>query len=357
VALKPETYFSASEIERGRRYNRPRYVAVLGNAVAGTAVVAGFAIWRPSLGLPWWLEAPALAALVLGAAAVARLPLGWWSGYVHEHRWQLSTQKPGGWLADRAKGYAVGAVLTGGTMLALVGFARAYPDGWVWAAGAGGALLVLLLGFVAPIVLEPIFNRFEPLADAELHERLRELSVRAGAPVREVLVADASRRTRRANAYVSGFGRTRRLVLFDTFIEAAGPGELEVVTAHELGHRRRRDPLKQTLLGMGGAAAAAVVLWLVLGEDAGDPRNVPVVLLVLDLLQLAALPAVAAISRRWERAADRFALELTQDGAAFESLFRRFAVMNIADLDPPRAVRLLLGTHPTVPERIATVRE
>jgi STE24 endopeptidase len=111
------------------------------------------------------------------------------------------------------------------------------------------------------------------------------------------------------------------------------------------------------VLGMAGVAGAAVVLWLVLGEDAGDPRNVPVALLVLELLELAAMPGVAAISRGWERAADRFALELTRDDAAFEALFRRFAVMNIADLDPPRAVRLFLGTHPTVPERIATVRE
>jgi STE24 endopeptidase len=129
------------------------------------------------------------------------------------------------------------------------------------------------------------------------------------------------------------------------------------VTAHELGHRRARDSLKQTLLGMAGAAVAALVLWLVLGENAADPRNVPLALLVLSLLQLAAMPALAAISRRWERAADRFALELTRDSAAFESLFRRFAVMNVADLDPPRAVRIFLGTHPTVPERIATVRE
>jgi STE24 endopeptidase len=349
--------FTHEEIARGRRYNRPRYLALLLDLVLGTAVVAAFAVVRPSLALPWWLEAPALAALVLAASALARLPVAWWSGYVHEHRWELSTQSPRGWLVDRAKAYAVGAVLTGGTMLALVGLARASPGGWVWLAATGGALLVLLLGFVAPVVLEPIFNRFEPLADERLQSALRELSERAGAPVREVLVADASRRTRRANAYVSGFGRTRRLVLFDTFLEAAGPGELEIVTAHELGHRRTRDPLKLTLLGMGAAAVGAIVLWLVLGEEAADPRNVPLALLVLGLLQLVALPGAAAISRRWERAADRFALELTRDPVAFESLFRRFAAMNVADLDPPRAVRLLLGTHPTVPERIATVRE
>jgi STE24 endopeptidase len=355
--VKPETLFSAAEIERGRRYNRPRYVALLADVVVGTGVVAAFAVARPSLGLRWWLETPLLAAIVLAASALARLPVGWWSGYLHEHRWELSTQTPRGWLADRAKGYAVAAVVTGGTMLALVGLARAFPELWVWPAAAGGALLVLLLGFVAPVVLEPIFNRFEPLADEELHERLRDLSIRAGAPVREVLVADASRRTRRANAYVSGFGRTRRLVLYDTFLEAAGPGELEVVTAHELGHRRARDSLKQTLLGMAGAAVGAVVLWLLLGETAADPRNVPVALLVLSLLQLAVTPAVAAISRRWERAADRFAVDLTGDRHAFESLFRRFAAMNVADLDPPRAVRIFLGTHPTVPERIATVRE
>ncbi len=357
MAVKPETLFTAADIERARRYNGPRYAALLLDGLLATAVLAVFALARPSLGLPWWLEAPLLTAIVLAASAVVRLPVAWWSGYLHEHRWRLSTQTPRGWLGDRAKAYAVGAVLAGGAMLGLVALARAYPAAWAWGAAVGGALLVLLLGFVAPVVLEPIFNRFEPLSDQELHARLRELSVLAGAPLREVLVADASRRTRRANAYVSGFGRTRRLVLFDTFLDAAGPREIEVVTAHELAHRRTRDPLKQTLLGMAAAAAGAVVLWLALGEDAGDSRNVPLALLVLGLLQLAALPAFAAISRRWERAADRFALELTGDPVAFESLFRRLATMNLADLAPPRAVRLFLGTHPTVAERIATVRE
>lgn len=89
--MKPESLFSGPEIERGRRYNRPRYLALLADLLVGTAVVAAFALARPSLGLRWWLEAPALAALVLAASAVARLSVAWWSGYVHEHRWELST--------------------------------------------------------------------------------------------------------------------------------------------------------------------------------------------------------------------------------------------------------------------------
>ncbi|MGH3105221.1 MAG: M48 family metalloprotease, partial [Gaiellaceae bacterium] len=132
--------------------------------------------------------------------------------------------------------------------------------------------------------------------------------------------------------------------------------EISAVVAHELGHRRARHVAVLTLLGMAGAALGVGALWLLLGGRAGDPRRIPLVLLVLGLLELAALPLVAWLSRRFERAADRFALELTRDAPALESAFRRLAATNVADLDPPRLVRALLGTHPTIPERIQAVR-
>src|SRR5205085_9915599 len=133
------------------------------------------------------------------------------------------------------------------------------------AAAAAGATLVLVLSFVAPVVLEPLFNRFRPL-DGALADDLRRLAERAHVPVRDVLVADASRRTRKVNAYVSGIGRTRRVVLWDTLLERAGTPELRLVVAHELGHRRDRHVLKGTLLAMAGAVVAVLVVWAVLGD-------------------------------------------------------------------------------------------
>ena len=149
-------------------------------------------------------------------------------------------------------------------LLGLVAAARAWPHAWPLIIAMAAALLVLLLSFIAPVLLEPLFIRFTPLANSELAVILRALATRAGVPVTRVLVADASRRTRKLNAYVSGLGRTRRLVLFDTLLREADRREVELDVAHELGHRRARHVAKATLLGMLGAAVFVAALWALL---------------------------------------------------------------------------------------------
>jgi STE24 endopeptidase len=177
-----------------------------------------------------------------------------------------------------------------------------------------------------------------------------------------MLVADASRRTRKHNAYVSGLGPTRRLVLYDTLLNDAPVGELRGVVAHELGHRRFRHVAWGTALAMVGSAGAVLVVWLVLrwspGLAAGpyDGRCVPLVLLTLWVLEVLGLPFQTWLSRRWERTADRFALELTGERETMVAMHRRLALANLADLDPPPLLYALLFTHPTPPERIAAAR-
>jgi STE24 endopeptidase len=175
-------------------------------------------------------------------------------------------------------------------------------------------------------------------------------------PVRDVLVADASRRTTKVNAYVSGIGRTRRVVVFDTLLEAADPEAVAVVVAHELGHRRDRHVAKLTLLAMAGAAAAVALLWAALGTRVGEPRTLPEALLLLLAFELGALPAGSWLSRRWERAADRCSLDLTAEPAAFARAHVELARRNLSDLDPPRVVYALLFSHPTPSERLAIGR-
>ena len=351
--------FSPEEVERARRYHRPRYVALAADLALGLATLALLALTAVGdrlfgvLGpLPWWGRALAFPALVVAVSTAARLPLSVWSGYLHEKRWNFSTQSLGAWAADRLKSFAVGVTLTALPLFGLVALARALPHAWPLAAAAGAAALVLVLSLAGPVVLEPLFNRFSTLADPALAAELRDLAERAEVPVREVLVADASRRTRKENAYVSGLGRTRRVVLYDTLLERAGPPELRLVVTHELGHRRMRHVAKGTALAMAGTAAAVLVLWALVPEPE-SPRSAPLVLLVAALLEFAAAPAGAALSRRWERAADRFSLELTGDRETYVATHRALALANLADLDPPRALYLLLFTHPTPPERIA----
>jgi STE24 endopeptidase len=365
--------FAPDEVERARRYHRPLYIVLLVDTALGLVALSLLVFTRVGSWLydvvdelPWWGRALLFPILVLGVLTLLRLPLSFWCGHVRERRWGFSTQTAGGWLLDRAKGFVVAAVLSAVAVLAFVAPARGLPGAWPAAAAPGAALFVLALGFAGPIVLEPIFNRFRPLDDLALAGELRALAERAGVPVRDVLVADASRRTRRENAYVSGLGGTRRIVLFDNLLDASEPRQISLVVAHELGHRRARHVERGTLLAMAGAAAVVLVLWGLLSWPAlleaigtsgpGDPRVAPFLFQVVGVFELIALPLGAALSRRWEREADRSSLELTRDPQAFESAHRRLARANLADLEPPRAVYALLFSHPTPPERIAAAR-
>ncbi len=368
-----EEFFGPEEIARARRYHRPLYAAFVVNSALGIALLAwlafgtvGDSLYDTTGGWPWWGRGLAFTALVVALSWLVRLPVGLWSGYLRERRWGFSTQTLRGWVADRVKALAVGVVLTVPLLLGLLALARGLPRAWPAPAAGGAALAILLVGFVAPVVLEPLFNRFAPLVDAELAGDLRALAERAGTPIRAVLVADASRRTRKLNAYVSGLGRTRRVVLFDTLLEKAEPRETRLVVAHELGHRSAGHVVKGTLLGMAGSTGFVLVLWALLRWHAlleaigasgpGDSRISPFVLVLGTVLELAGLPLGSALSRRWEREADRFSLELTRDPEAFEEAHRGLALANLADLDPPRVAYVAVFTHPTPPERLALGR-
>ncbi|HEV2901702.1 MAG TPA: M48 family metallopeptidase [Gaiellaceae bacterium] len=365
--------FDSGQIERARRYHRPAYLArVLGIAL-GLIVLAflsfgGLGDWLFGLvdGLPWWGEAIAFSALVALVGSLVATPIAFWRGYLHERRWGFSTQTLGGWVTDRVKGVAVGVALTVIPMVGLIASVHVFPSWWPAVAALGGAAIVFVMTFLAPVLLEPVFNRFAPLADATLAGELRSLADRAAVPVRDVLVADASRRTTKHNAYVSGIGKTRRVVVWDTLLDRGEPGEVRLVVAHELGHRRFRHVALGTAIAMAGTALFVLGLWLVLRWDGllaaigadgpGDPRVIPFVLLAGVVVELAIRPFGLALSRRWERDADRFSLELTGDPEAYEATHRNLALSNLGDLDPPKAAYLFFFSHPSAPERVAAGR-
>jgi STE24 endopeptidase len=366
-------FFDSEQVERARRYHRPVYVARVSGIALGIVVLAllsftevGDALFDLVDGLPWWGETLAFSALVTLVGSLVASPLAFWRGYLHERAWGFSTQTLAGWASDRSKGAGIGVVLTSLPMLGLIASVRLFPSWWPLIGALGGALIVFVLSFLAPVLLEPVFNKFQPLQNESLARELRGLADRAEVPVRDVLVADASRRTRKHNAYVSGIGRTRRVVLWDTLLERGEPGEIRLVVAHELGHRRFKHVALWTVITMAGTAAFVFGLWALLQWDAllsaigadgpGDPRVIPFVLIAGSIAELAVQPFALALSRRWERDADRFSLDLTGDADAYEQTHRNLALSNLGDLAPPKAAYVFFFSHPSAPERLAAGR-
>lgn len=313
-----------------------------------------------------WIARALLGGLaVVLVAELLTVPFAAWRHTVLV-RYGLSTQTWGGWAADLAKAYAVGAVIGGVALLGFYTVTRFAPRWW-WALGAAGAAgLVVLLSFILPVLVEPVFNKFTPMEPGPLRTELMTLAQRDGVPVKDVLVADASRRTRAVNAYVSGLGPTRRIVVYDTLLQQAPPAEVAAVVAHELGHAKDRDVLTGTVTGALGAAAAVIALYL-LGSAGGllraagvesiaEPRAVALLLAASAVAGLLATPGQALLSRRTEARADAHALALTGDPAAFEAMQRRLGTANLADPDPPRWEYLWFASHPSTVERIATAR-
>ncbi|MEH0937387.1 M48 family metallopeptidase [Micromonospora psammae] len=311
------------------------------------------------------------ARAVLGGLAVVlvadllTLPFAAWRQAVLT-RYGLSTHGWSGWTVDLLKSYAVSAVIGAIALLGFYTVTRLAPRWW-WAFGAAGAAgLVVLLSFVLPVLVEPVFNRFTPMEQGALRTELMAMAARDGVPVRDVLVADASRRTRAVNAYVSGLGPTRRVVVYDTLLREATPAEVTSVVAHELGHAKDRDVTVGTLTGALGAALTVVGLYLIgswapllrlAGVDSvAEPRALPLLIALVTVTGLIAGPVQALVSRRVEARADAHALALTGDPATFEAMQRRLAGINLADPDPPRWEYLWSASHPSTVERMAAAR-
>jgi STE24 endopeptidase len=335
---------------------------VLGLTPLGARIVD--AVGRP-FGGNWVAEAVLGGFVLVLIGEVATLPVAAWRETVLRD-YGLSTQTWATWTVDLLKGYAVGAVIGAIALLGFFGVARLAPQWWwAWVA-AGAAALTVLFSFVFPVLVEPIFNKFQPMADGPLRQSLIALAERDGVPVRDVLVADASRRTNALNAYVSGLGPTRRIVVYDTLLREAPPAEVEAVVAHELGHAKDRDVLTGTLIGALGAAGAVCAAYLVgswtpLLRRAGveaitDPRAVALLMALAAVTGLAAAPIQSFVSRRIEARADGHALALTDDPITVERMEQRLATANLADVDPPRLEYVFFASHPSVVERIAAAR-
>ena len=337
--------------------------AVFGLTRAGAATAR--AVARP-LGGGWVWQVLLGTLAVLVAGRLVTLPLAAYAEVVR-HRYGLSTRGWGLWARDVATSTGINAGITAVGLLVLVALARRAPRSW-WAwAGGGAAALVVVGSFLYPLLIEPAFNRFESMPAGQLRTELFALAERSGTPVEDVLVADASRRTTALNAYVSGFGSTRRIVVYDNLLDQLPDEEIESIVGHELGHVATDDVLTGTLIGALGAGAGVALLGWLLGSDRllrragatgpGDGRVVGLLLFLLAVGTLVSTPVQNLVSRHIEARADLHALDLTEDPASFVAVQRQLGRANLSDPDPPAIWHWAFGSHPTVPQRIAFAQD
>jgi STE24 endopeptidase len=363
----PASVFTAGQVRRAEEFSSGARALSWASLAVSVAVTCWFAFSARGRRLterlpgPWWFRVLLAVALVQLAVRVVTLPFA----VLLRRRlleYGLTEQSWAGFASDQVRGQAVGIVTLALGLVVLVGCARRWPRAWPAVAAGLLAVLVLLASFVYPVVVEPLFNSFEPLPDGSLRTQILRLADREGVRVDDVLVADASRRTTTLNAYVSGFGGTRRVVVYDNLVESLPEDEALSVVAHELAHARHNDVVTGSLLGAAGAVLGVGLLALLLGtgrlgrRSMAEPAVVPLVLALLAIGSLLASPVQNTISRQIETRADVDALRAAPNPEAFAAMQRQLALRSLADPTPPAWSQFWFGSHPTTLTRIAIAR-
>jgi STE24 endopeptidase len=304
---------------------------------------------------------PRRIALVLGGlvlSTLVELPGDFVEGYAVERRYGLSKQTVSGWALERAKGLGVTLAIATPLIELLATAVERAPRAWPLLATAGSFPLLVLANVVAPTFIAPLFNKFERI-EGTFADRIRALAGRYGAGDATILRVDMSRQTEKANAYVTGLFNTKRIVIGDTLLDRFAESETLFVVAHELGHYVKRDVWRGVALGtfaaagvfFGGRAIAERP-----GHSLASAAGLSRLFFAISLLSTLAGPPLAAFSRARERAADRFAIEATQDGASGAAAFERLRERNLAEDEQPRWMELLFSSHPSLGSRIERLR-
>jgi STE24 endopeptidase len=357
--------------DKATRYQRLKRQASVASFIWGAGLLVGLLASGASLKLRAGAESiapqsPSLTvvvyvALLMLASEAASLPLGFYSGFLLERRYGLSTETAGAWWRDQLKSFGIGLLLAWVAALCVYALIAASPERWWLTAGLLFATLIVGLTNVAPVLLLPLFYRVKPLDRESLRARLLALAERAGAGVLGAYEWGMGEKTKKANAALAGLGGTRRILVSDTMLAEYTEEEIEVVLAHEIAHHVHGDIWKaiafQSALILGGFYLASRLLGLlapVVGlRGVADVAGLPLLLMSAGAVSVVMLPAAHAMSRAFERKADLFALRLTHNPAAFISAMRRLGAQNLAEENPSKLIQWLFYSHPPIRERIA----
>jgi len=374
MKLAEENSTVAADTPEARRYNRIHRWLEISDFVLGLAFLLALLLTGWNSVLRDWAYRAAFQnytlsvffyvfILMLGGKVLG-LGLDYY-GLRLERRFQLTTQKTRLWLWDEVKGFLVALVLAGFTAELLYFTIRQSPQHWWLIAWAMFMVLFIVLAQVAPLILFPIFYKFEPLENEDLKQRLVRLSERAGTRIRGIYKWNLSEKSKKANAALTGLGATRRIILADTLLDHYSAEEIEAVLAHELGHHVHKHILKSIFVQAGitlfGFWAANFVLHLSIEQwgmfdTLSDFSNLPLLVLVSTMLSLLLMPAMNAYSRFNERQADRYAFESIRSVQPFISSMNKLAAQNLAERTPSRWVEWLFHSHPAISRRVAAAQ-
>jgi STE24 endopeptidase len=359
-----------------RRYNRIRRWLGIADFVIGfvflvVLLVTGWSGWLRDLAYRMGFRNYSLSVfmyllLLLVISKALGIGLDYY-GFRLERRFELSTQRFRAWLWDEVKGFLVGLALATVVVELLYFTIRQWPQNWWLLAWALFMVLFVVLAQLAPVVLFPIFYKFEPLENEDLRRRLVVLSERAGTRVRGVYRWKLSEKSKKANAALTGLGATRRIILADTLLDNYTSDEIEAVLAHELGHHVHRHILKSILVQAGitlfGFWAANWALHYAVDHhlfefvQVSDFADLPLMALVATVLSFLLMPALNAYSRYNERQADRYAFESIASVEPFISSMNKLAEQNLAERTPAQWVEWFFHSHPSISRRLAAAAE
>lgn len=372
--ISPEAfkYFSLEQINQGREHSRSQQLLMITVVILEVILLCWF-IWSgKAIAMTRWTQQITRGSyygsallFFLGLWLILKVmyfPFSYISGFYLQKKWGFSTQTFSAWWLDTLKGAGLELLLATLGVLILFWLLKHWPRAW-WLVGASLLSIWLVAqNFIWPLVVSPMFNRFEPVRDTAILSMVSELSAKAGIPVDEVLVMDASRRTTRANAYFAGVGQTKQIVLYDTLLKNYPPDQVKAVLAHEMAHWQQGHILKGLTLGIFSNFILWGLLFIFIRTTLAPLTRYPPHTWALILLFFAAVsfitsPIQSSISRGMEREADRVSVQLTGDIPAAVRLQVNLVVKNSSDVSPPTFIEWFSYSHPSVLNRIHILQQ
>lgn len=302
---------------------------------------------------------------ILGIAeSIITFPLGFYSDYILEHKYEMSNQTIGGYFKEKMKGLVLGLVLGVPLLLLFYYILRNTGDNWWLVFGSILFLITVIIGQLAPVLIMPLFYKFKPIENETIKNRLIELCQKTGVMVKGIFVFDMSKNTKKANAAFTGMGKTKRIILGDTLVNNFTEDEIETVFAHEMGHYTRKHIIKlvavSTILTFGGLYLTALLYKSSLSyfgfTQIYEIAALPLLFLYLSLYSLVTSPITNILSRKFEWEADTYALEVTRNNLAYISALEKLADQNLAEKEPNKIIEFLFHSHPSLSKRIEFAR-